>query len=332
MKTKRLNWQIVSLVLLLATLVVSVFGIRRCSSPATLGREKANSREPSQRRPIDAAPGANGAGGGLEQTRKLEAVYSAMNGKIQFYGKVIDQEGRPVADARITYMTVTAKNLGSLRNSHGPALETVSDNHGLFYINGGSGMSLQINTIKKEGFRLAGGGNSMSYSFGSSSDPHRPDPIRPVEYLVIPLANKALEPIFNEMLHFRWNSESIKVPFGNYGEVLIVRPTRDRAVGERSGFTWNVEFEVKEGGILLKDKADRLPLAPTDGYQKSVSIGSKRGAEKWGGGVSDRYLIFRTSKGLYGICNINFYTEGDDDEGRGRVSIILNPNGDRYLE
>lgn len=254
-----------------------------------------------------------------------------MDGKIDFYGKVIDPDGNPVGNARITYLKVTAFHLLPFsRFTHGPMHEVKSDSRGIFHIKGGRGMSLSIEAIKKEGFRLAQDGNSLSYSFGSSSDPHRPDPKRPVEFLLIPSANKRLEPLVDEVLRFKWNSGPIKVIFGN--EVLIIRPTRDRLAGERSGFAWNVNYEVKDGEILLKDKRDRLPLAPLGGYQKFVDIGSTRNSPNWVGGVSDRILIFKTSQGLYGKIKIDFYSARDDDRVGGFVSIFQNPTGGRYLD
>lgn len=180
---------------------------------------------------------------------------------------------------------------------------------------------------------MAKDGNSLSYGFGSNSDPHQPDPKRPIEFLLIPSTNKWLESLVNKSLRpFKWNSGPIKIPFDN--QVLIIRPTRDRLTGERSGFSWNADIEIENGGILLRDEKDRLPLAPVEGYQEFVRLSSERGSPEWSGGMSDGRLIFRTSQGLYGKIKIDFFVKGydEDDELQGRVTIFLNHTGERYLD
>lgn len=305
----------------ITTLVLVLFGFRKYTDRGSGYRENRPNRLP--RGKVDSIT--------PELKARLESVYSSMNGLVQFHGKVVDQNGSPVGNSQILYRTVTAQNLGPLATSkHGAEQETTSDENGLFNIDSGQGTSLHISTIKKEGFRLAQDGNSLSYSFGSSSDPHRPDPNRPVEFMVISLANKPLERLSRKVLQIKWNSEPIEVPFG-VGEILLIKSSRDKKVGEKSGFTWNIEIGVKNGGILFKDKADRLPLAPTDGYQEFVKFGSERSNLKWTGGMTDARLIFKTSQGLYGKIKLNLYVTEDDGQNTGSVIFYLNPTGGRFL-
>lgn len=77
--------------------------------------------------------------------REVLSRCMGMDGRIHFYGKVIDPDGNPVEDARISYMKVEAFHFLPFSGfKHGPRHEVKSDRHGLFHIKGGRGVSLQI--------------------------------------------------------------------------------------------------------------------------------------------------------------------------------------------
>lgn len=263
--------------------------------------------------------------------RQLRDV-AAMDGKMVFYGKVVDHQGEPVSGAKINYLTNSV--LPDIRASYTPA-DTRTDESGEFKIGPKSGIGLSIQSIEKENYRFATAGYALSFRFGITSDPHIPDPNQPVPFLMVPAEMKFTDivrpHIPSVVLH--WNSAPVEVPLGGTGEVLILRLTRDMAAGERKGFAWKVEIEIRNGELLMREKKDLIPLAPVEGYQKQFVIGYDRDAPNWGGGSRDLRFIFKTHGGNYGRLSLSLYPDREDGRNGALVqSVSINPGGERSLD
>ena len=263
--------------------------------------------------------------------RQLRDV-AAMDGKMVFYGKVVDHRGEPVPGVKIDYITTSVWQdfFGSFTRA-----ETRANERGEFKIGPKSGTGVSIHSLKKENYRFATAGYGSHAAFGSSSDPHRPDPNHPVPFLMVPAEMKFTDivrpDIPSVVLH--WNSAPVEVPLGKTGEVLVLRPTRDMAVGERKGFAWKVGIEIRNGELLMRGKKDLIPLAPVEGYQKQVVIGYDRDAPNWGGGLSDRQFIFKTHSGNYGRFNLTLNSDREDGRSGALVQrVSFNPGGERSLD
>jgi hypothetical protein len=263
---------------------------------------------------------------------RVARVHAQMDGKILFYGKVVDHEGRPVVGAKVGYLVTQASQLA--RMGHDPYAEIATDENGLFKIQKKNGMSLSIRSIEKEDHRFVTAGKVFTYGFGSNSNPHRPDSQRPVEFLLVPSEFKFTDILRPESVgvRFDWNSGPVEVPIGKTGEVLILRPTRDLKPGEREGFAWKVEIEIRDGELLMKDKGDFFPLAPLGGYQKRIVIGYERDAPNWGSAWMNRQFVFRTRTGDFGKFDLSLYADRDKNSTGARLFFAFNPSGQRHLD
>ena len=256
---------------------------------------------------------------------------AAMDKKMVLYGKVVDHRGDPVSGAKINYITTSVWHI---RAGYTYA-DTLADEHGEFKIGPESGIGLNIQSIEKENYRFATAGYSQSFGFGITTDPHIPDPNQPVPFLMVPAEMKFTDIVRPDIpgVVLHWNSAPIEVPLGKTGEVLILRPTRDMATGEKRGFAWKVEIEIRNGELLMREMKDIIPLAPVEGYQRQVVVGYERNAPKWGGGLSDRRFIFKTRGGNYGGFNLSLYPDREDGRSGALVQrVSLNPGGERSLD
>lgn len=257
---------------------------------------------------------------------------AAMDVKMVFYGKLVDHRGEPVSGAKINYLTNSV--LPDIRASYTPA-DTRTDESGEFKIGPKSGIGLSIQSIEKENYRFATAGYALSFRFGITSDPHIPDPNQPVPFLMVPAEMKFTDIVRPDIpgVVLHWNSAPIEVPLGKTGEVLILRPTRDMATGERIGFAWKVDIGIRNGELLMREMKDIIPLAPVEGYQRQVVVGYERDAPKWGGGLSDRRFIFKTHGGNYGGFSLSLYPGREDGRSGALVQrVSLNPGGERSLD
>jgi hypothetical protein len=79
---------------------------------------------------------------------RQQAVQQAYNSPIDFWGKVVDQDGKSIAGVTVTFTVFT---LGSAWSDDKPKVVVVSDAKGLFSLTGKKGIALVIST-SKEGY------------------------------------------------------------------------------------------------------------------------------------------------------------------------------------
>lgn len=267
-----------------------------------------------------------------ESLKRIEEAASASDGKIEFYGKVIDHRGDPVAGATVEFMVLTSMHIVS--NRHNSIAEVLTDKLGRFEVVGKRGSSMSVQRVKKDGYRFLTGGKTFSYDFSKGPKRHLSDRMQPVELTMVPSEFNFTSIVRPQHVgsRFNWNSGPIEVPIGKTGEVLILRPTRDMELGERKGFAWSVEVQIKNGSLMRRNKGDNLLLAPMMGYNESVVVGHKRGAVDWGGGLRGANFVFKTSAGKYGRFALDIYPDVTDGQVGAGVKFHFNPTGERYLD
>ena len=253
------------------------------------------------------------------------------NARIEFYGRVIDQEGKPLKGAKVSYKIQMAGDLQpqfGLRRRDQGAVNTRDD--GTFEILKKKGMNLDISAIELDGYREAQGGTRRGYSYGSGSVQHAPDPSRPVDFLLI--SQDASKLVGNEhKLAFKWDSSPVSVPIGDTGDTIVFIPRRKRLNGEIMDLDWSLDLSVTQGEILRMPK-DAPLIAPLDGYQKILNYGSLASDPKWSDGFGQESLVFRTQDGKYGRIELDLYVDREIDSTAAYVTVHLNPSGGRNLE
>jgi hypothetical protein len=266
------------------------------------------------------------------QTRaeKIRNFLKDADAEINFYGRVIDQEGIGVQGATINYQLERAGKLmadGDITNNNQRAT-CLSANDGLFSIQGAKGLTLTILSIDKKGYR-DGKQNLNSFGYRGTPDLHLPDLKKPVNFLLISDVIPKTKKIYNKRLTFFWNQGPVEISLPSVGKITIL-PERNWKPGQLRLFDWQVEISM-DGAELVEIEMGQAKIAPIDGYQKSFKYGSKKEDLQWVGAVR-RHYAFRTAGGLYGFINFDLSPDREDGDQSTSLEVRLNESGSRSLD
>jgi len=253
------------------------------------------------------------------------------NSNIQFYGLVIDQNGKPVKGAKVSYNIQMAGDLqpqfGLQRKDKGVVY---SSDNGIFQIRNKKGMYLDISSIELDGYREVRGGAARGYNFGSGSVQHAADPNRPVGFLLIDTTTQ--KPLVKSFkLAFVWDAKAVSVRVDGSDVVIVFVPYRDRPPGALRGFDWSMEISVQQGEICRLAPESPL-IAPIEGYRSSVRYGVLAKEPGMPKSIRQESLVFRTKDGKYGRIMTNLYVDREIDSTAAYVTVYFNPSGGRNLE
>ena len=185
---------------------------------------------------------------------------------IEFYGRVIDDEGLPVSSAIVSvHWTDLSPNGTSERTM-------TANEQGNFNLYGVNGKRLVIR-IKKDGYRMYGSGNRFSFEYAAYFEPewHVPNVSSPVIFKMH--KNREADPLV-----VRENQEAELSPgqkrsfaIGPNGAAVVVErlPNIDNS---RKG--WAARVSVPGGGLVIS--TEEFPIeAPENGYVESIEVTDK---------------------------------------------------------
>ncbi len=222
---------------------------------------------------------------GNDWTRVLKAAV-ASEGKLEFYGKVVDQDGQPVEDIRVLYETSSA---GFPRPIYRKGY-VKTDTNGLFVIKGGHIGILYIEGMEKPGYELQKRPPSFDYRQDYRYR-HKPDKERPVEFHVRRKDHAGsfiLRGGFNIELSEKSDGDWSAKDFGTPMDGIPKWRTSSEffwdieATGEvdKEKGVWNVTLKTngENSGIQCRDNL--LCEAPVDGYTKKLFLSIPFGRQK----------------------------------------------------
>jgi hypothetical protein len=246
---------------------------------------------------------------------------------IEFYGKVVDQNGNPISSADVDV------NWTVLNGTKSQQFKTRGD--GLFEIKGlhGSGISIQVS---KEGY-LPGRKSFGDFDYGDFSS-YRffvPDPKTPVVFDL--LLKGESEPMYKIHLSRDLNNEKplwidIKTgKTGDQGDVSFTYVRRDPALKGFSGYT--ITIQTAEGGGLCLSQGEKYLFHAPDNYVPEIKIDQKAGSmEDPTFQVSKNIRFYlKTSDNKYAALEVNIGQFNDPGAGL-TADIYFNPSGSHNLE
>ena len=269
----------------------------------------------------------------------FQRVWNAYNHTRQDrYGKVIDQDGHPVAGVEVT---------GTIEfvPADKPDLhyKTQTDANGLFQFTGLHGADLAVDVAKA--------GYEMDYRRGVFEPSGQSTPTNRVVYNMWklhgaePMSHTSIDSfvpldgnlkqfdLYESLIDKAWNHHprgTDNNPLGTDGE-LMVKATRGIAFTNKGiqEFNWTVTLEITNGGLLAFN--DLYPyIAPSEGYQTSVTLAGPTNFVDWGNGLRQGFYFKSSAGQAYGRMVISMRA------GRNHASfdadIYLNPTNSRNLE
>jgi hypothetical protein len=281
-----------------------------------------------------------------EQRRETITTWEQAREKnVEFWGKVIDQYDKPVADVMVT-ATVTTHQIPP--PGYKPQPTTIysasTDTNGVFYIKGRPGRGFTIETMKKEGYVLPPAlqsrtDNLFLYNYdqldpkGFKADSSAPaifhmwkieQPEKLIKgagfYGLIPDGGVYTVDLLTQK-HVRGETQ------GDF-TVKIDRPQNVKW-GAR-GYDWSCEIAALGGG-LIETQDEFMYLAPESGYVPSYDVKVSAGDDNWTDQVNRQFYLKSREGGVYARLEVTIYANYQD-KAVFSVKYYANPNSSRNLE
>ncbi|MDD5201251.1 MAG: carboxypeptidase-like regulatory domain-containing protein, partial [Terrimicrobiaceae bacterium] len=205
---------------------------------------------------------------------------------INFYGKVIDQDGQPVAGAKVKFIWTNLSMEGSSQS------ETSSDGQGNFMLENKEGRFLQA-FVTKPGYYTAKQQNQDSFDYAGFWDKRYYEPNAEAPVLFRLRKQGAEENLFTGRIDINVPSGGVptQIPFSrnpadSWARVEVKAwPSTERYPPRI--FDWRAIITVPGGD--LQPCNDEFPFtAPEGNYQPAIEINMPATAEKWRRGVGQQ--------------------------------------------
>jgi hypothetical protein len=208
---------------------------------------------------------------------RMQELRDALDMKMSFYGKVIDQEGKPVTGAQVFI------GIRRSMSESSPVIKT--DNLGLFNIRNEKCHLINIRKIVKEGYEYKNANNPLTGVWADDirTGKFNPDPTNPVTIKT----RKKEPPVFvipNEyrlLLNATVGEKEICLITGHRGKIGKLgtnswakdehADVRLKAVAtDKRNHVITFTTSDKDAGLTMSDSL--LYIVPADGYQPSLSL------------------------------------------------------------
>lgn len=265
----------------------------------------------------------------------MREALSLLNHKdIEFYGKVVDQNGVPIASAEVNGQVIY--NSGFASGVSKP--KTVTDANGLFSFKGMKGRTLDFNIVKA-GYQFMPEGDAFDYTeLVPEERRHHPDPRRPVLLKMWKL--QGAEPLIHLGKSFDLPSDGTpvridlrarkQVPTG--GDLIVTLKHEVRPQGTIFWpYTWRATVEAVDGGFI-EDKSRVKNFAPEGGYSPNLIFEEHAEQRPFHGGVITECYV-KLHGNVYGKLHIQINPSPTSPPSFVSLGWWLNPKpGSRNLE
>lgn len=254
---------------------------------------------------------------------------------IAFYGRVVDQHGQPVPNAKVRgNVEIIRYWMDQKWDEH----FTTTDSNGYFHFSGLHGQALVVSP-KKDGYESKCD-KSFEYSgLASSQDRHQPDPKAPVVFTIWkqagaqPLKHEEFDrvgvPVDGQPVSFDL-LKGEKTSSGN-GDLVVKIVRHPEHIQRGQPFDWSAVIESPSGGI--RAHSDQYPYeAPADGYAPQLTIDMPADAPNWQSSVRRSFYLKARDGKLYARIILKITTDYEPPPTGVTIETWANPTGSRNLE
>lgn len=272
-----------------------------------------------------------------DRAQTIRSAIEGTNVPINFWGKVVDQNGKPIAGVNVSYSRQTERPIlpgVPWANSQVHKEKTITDGNGNFSITGMKGHYLAIEGFNKNGYRMpeqfVSARASYDYFGSGPSGKFTPDKERPVEFLMIEEKTGRDLVVYNKRgtgmripadgTPVRWNLWTGKSdPVGELQIVFHREPTTSVIAGQ--AVKWDAKVEVVGGAVTEAAYDEMIWKAPTDGYRPVVDYPKNEQRR----GTPSRAFYIKTADGKYGRVHLDLYPYDDGATVRMFIRTWMNP-------
>ena len=256
----------------------------------------------------------------------MKAIWAGENSKSQdFYGKIIDQYGKPVEGATAigTLMQIQGIDTGTKKETH----TTKSDENGGFQFTGLHGWQLGV-VVKKEGYEMGQGA-------GFYQAPNQKDISNPSERAIFTMWKlKGPEPMIHTTIDASLACNGTPRNFDvvnarrDAGNLLATYSRNPLNIAKSPTFDYNLTLGIKGGGLI--EINDLYPNeAPSDGYQQ-ISVDMRANDPKWTSSMDKSFYFFDGKN--YGRLAVHLQANYPPPSTHFTIEAYVNPSGSRNLE
>jgi len=245
---------------------------------------------------------------------------------ISFYGKVVDENTNPVAQATVTFIWNDTSESGSSKSS------AKSDQNGFFSLSGVTGRGLSV-YVEKAGYYYVkqGSQNDFDYSEGFVGDPGNPIIFRMRKKgagIDLITSQHGVSPVLQ--IKSSPDGSPVRVDLFNQkvgadGQLGISQ--NKPAYGAWQSTTgWSYRLAIPSGGLV--ETTDEFAYeAPESGYQPAVEFKFQKGDTNWTERIDKTFYVAFGTPRKYGRLHVETtMTSGTI------LEYAINPAGSRNLE
>lgn len=260
-----------------------------------------------------------------DRSPTVQAFENRYKTPIAFYGKVVDQNEKPIKDVTVELGTVDDSKDGYSK------LQMLTDAEGQFSLSDAHGKTLTVK-ISKEGYYSSPTNiQNFEYFDSNSRNFHVPNQFDRVIFHIqkkghgaqlIHIEKDIVVPRDGAPVGIDLSSGAKSIP----GD-LRIQFRSDRATTENNRYDWEYILDVP-GGTLLVVTNELEFAAPDTGYVASDSVQMPRTSPDWQKRIAKRYFL-KLANGNYARIQFRLMTGTTDFF---VLDSYLNPNGTRNLE
>ena len=267
---------------------------------------------------------------GQARIEQFQAGFDATNSKaLDFYGKVVDQNGTPVAGVKVK--AGVGLILGFER-SGGKDYYTETDAQGQFSFVGIHGAGVGF-TLVKEGYAY-----DQRQPASSRPNDYVPDANNPTIFTMWKL--KGAEP----MIH--WNLDRIGLAVDgtpreysilmgkrvdNAGDIALSFVRTASSIVRGKPFDWVLTIQIPSGG-LAEITGPYKNEAPAAGYKPTITINMPASAKNWTASFDHSYYFTAQDGKIYGYMTVSLNAYYQPPSTNFTLEVYANPSGSRNLE
>ena len=216
---------------------------------------------------------STGEGQHAKQERE-RSFLNAFDTPINFWGRVVDENGNPVPNAMVKLGTADRPW------ETGSRFQRTTDANGVFSVAGAQGLSISVDVSKTGYYQTPRSRGQISYAQPSGNEEPLPTPDNPMVFELRKMGETVpLVQLTERAIRFPHNGSRVGVSLStgqtiapDQGELTVECWVNDQLKDARGQYIWRCLLSVPNGGLI--ERTDQYAFeAPADGYKPSVEIG-----------------------------------------------------------
>lgn len=269
------------------------------------------------------------------KVNEIRQYMESQNKPIEFYGKVTDQDGNPLAGViikgEVLHIKVIVPTAWGDKDEVVPIIKE-TDSTGRFEIQGITGRAIELESIRKNGYNVEPVKRAWKASEGTSENPvvfkmwstniHEPLVTGEKRFHIIPDGR----PYF-------LNLQNGTIAESGNGDLKIWVKRPDSIIFGRR-YDWSCGIEIVNGGLLQETNPySPMFFAPSNGYEPTFQYKQEVGSGWSDSTGTKRFYITLKSGQEYGRIAIELYAYYNDHiPGLITIKYAVNPTGSGVLK